>query len=145
MLQLNAEVKSIQITNQIPEDFPLVHADENRIIQILFNLLHNAVKYTNDGVILISAYVNDGRAYIVVADTGIGMDEDMLKCLFHPYEQANTTETMIEGGFGLGLSISKQLAELHGGTLDVTSIKGEGSQFSFSLQLAGLEAEAESA
>lgn len=145
MLQLNAEVKSIQITNQIPEDFPLVHADENRIIQILFNLLHNAVKYTNDGVILISAYVNDGRAYIVVADTGIGMDEDMLKCLFHPYEQANTTETMIEGGFGLGLSISKQLAELHGGTLDVTSVKGEGSQFSFSLQLAGLEAEAESA
>lgn len=145
MLQLNAEVKSIQITNQIPEDFPLVHADENRIIQILFNLLHNAVKYTNDGVILISAYVNDGRAYVVVTDTGIGMDEDMLKCLFHPYEQANTTETMVEGGFGLGLSISKQLAELHGGTLDVTSIKGEGSQFSFSLQLAGLEAEAESA
>ncbi|QUL58378.1 response regulator [Paenibacillus tritici] len=145
MLQLNAEVKSVKITNQIPEDFPLVHADENRIIQIVFNLLHNAVKYTNDGVISISAYVKDGRAYIVIADTGIGMDEYMLKCLFRPYEQANTSETMIEGGFGLGLSISKQLVELHGGTLDVTSTKGEGSQFIFSLKLAGLEAEAESA
>ncbi|WP_194231440.1 ATP-binding protein [Paenibacillus donghaensis] len=143
MLQFNAEVKSVKIVNQIPEDFPSVIADENRVIQIVFNLLHNAVKYTNEGVISIQAYAREGRAYIVITDTGIGMDEDMLKRLFRPYEQASTSETMIEGGFGLGLSISKQLVELHGGTLEVSSVLGEGSKFTFSLKLAGLRAEEE--
>ncbi|EGL17435.1 MULTISPECIES: ATP-binding protein [unclassified Paenibacillus] len=143
MLQLNAEVKSVHIANQIPEDFPPVHADENRVTQIIFNLLHNAVKYTNDGDISIRAFVKEERAYIVIADTGIGMDENMLKRLFRPYEQASTSETMIEGGFGLGLSISKQLVELHGGTLVVSSVVGEGSTFKFSLKLADLEVEEE--
>lgn len=143
MLQLNAEVKSVIIVNQIPEDFPPVHADENRVIQIVFNLLHNAVKYTNEGIISIQAYAKDERAYIVFSDTGIGMDEDMLKRLFRPYEQASTSETLIEGGFGLGLSISRQLVELHGGRLDVSSVLGEGSTFTFSLKLASLQAEDE--
>lgn len=143
MLQFNAEVKSVKIVNQIPEEFPPVMADENRVVQIVFNLLHNAVKYTNEGVISIQAYAKDERAYIVIADTGIGMNEDLLKRLFRPYEQASASETMIEGGFGLGLSISKQLVELHGGTLDVSSVLGEGSKFTFSLKLAGLETEEE--
>lgn len=141
MLQFNAEVKSVNIVNQIPEDFPPVIADENRVIQIVFNLLHNAVKYTNEGVISIQASVEDGRAYIAIADTGIGMDEDMLRRLFLPYEQASASETMIEGGFGLGLSISKQLIELHRGTLEVSSVLGEGSKFTFSLKLADLNTE----
>ncbi|MEC0253982.1 ATP-binding protein [Paenibacillus lautus] len=141
MLQLHAEVKSVNIVNQIPEDFPPVIADENRLIQIVFNLLHNAVKYTNEGGISIQALAEDGRAYIAIVDTGIGMDEDMLRRLFLPYEQASARETMIEGGFGLGLSISKQLIELHQGTLEVSSVLGEGSNFSFSLELAGLNAE----
>lgn len=143
MLQFNAEVKSITITNQISEDFPPVIADENRVIQIVFNLLHNAVKYTNEGTISIQAFAKDGRAYIAITDTGIGMDEDMLKRLFRPYEQASASETMIEGGFGLGLSISKQLVELHGGALDVSSALGEGSTFTFSLKLTDLKAEEE--
>lgn len=143
MLQFNAEVKSVKIVNQIPEDFPPVHADENRVIQIVFNLLHNAVRYTNEGIISIQAFAKDGRAFIVIHDTGIGMDEDMQKRLFRPYEQASMSETMIEGGFGLGLSISKQLVELHGGTLEVSSVLGEGSTFTFSLQLAHGEAEEE--
>lgn len=145
MLQLNAEVKSVNIVNQIPEDFPPVHADENRVIQIVFNLLHNAVKYTNEGIISIQAYARDERAYIVISDTGIGIDEDMLKRLFRPYEQASTSETLIEGGFGLGLSISRQLVELHEGRLEVSSVLGEGSTFTFSLKLASLQAEDEDA
>lgn len=143
MLQFNAEVKSINIVNQIPEDFPSVIADENRVIQIVFNLLHNAVKYTNEGFISLQAFEEDGRAFIVVADSGIGMDKDMLKRLFLPYEQATAHETMIEGGFGLGLSISKQLVELHGGTLEVSSVVGKGSTLTFSLKLADSEAEEE--
>lgn len=143
MLQFNVEVKSVKIANQIPDDFPPVIADENRIIQVVFNLLHNAVKYTNEGAITIQAYARDGRAYIAITDTGIGMDEEMMKRLFRPYEQAGTNETLIEGGFGLGLSISKQLVELHGGALDVSSVLGEGSTFTFSLELASLHLEEE--
>lgn len=136
MLQFSIESKPVEIEMKISEDFPPVHADENRLIQIVFNLLHNAVKYTNEGEITIKAFIKEGRAYIVIADTGIGMDEDMRKRLFLPYEQANDRETMIEGGFGLGLSITKQLVELHGGMLEASSVLGEGSQFTFSLELA---------
>ncbi|WP_182914416.1 ATP-binding protein [Paenibacillus sp. 1011MAR3C5] len=143
MLHYNAEVKPINITNGIPVDFPPVYADENRVIQIIFNLLHNAVKYTNEGSIVIQAAVKNGRAYIRITDTGIGMDEEMLKRLFRPYEQAGRGETMIEGGFGLGLSICKQLVELHGGMLDVSSVAGEGSTFTFSLELAEFSAKDE--
>lgn len=143
MLQFKAEVKPVKMVNQIPEDFPPVIGDENRVIQIVFNLLHNAVKYTNEGVITIQAFAKGGRAYIVITDTGIGMDEDMLRRLFRPYEQASTRETMIEGGFGLGLSISKQLVELHGGTLEVSSVLGEGTAFTFSFMLADLKGEEE--
>ncbi|GAA0134502.1 ATP-binding protein [Paenibacillus sp. YSY-4.3] len=145
MLQFNVEVKSVKIVNQIPEDFPPVIADENRVIQIVFNLLHNAVKYTNEGVISIQAYAKDERAYIAITDTGIGIDEEMVKRLFRPYEQADTNETLIEGGFGLGLSISKQLVELHGGALDVSSVLGEGSKFTFSLEMASLQGEEDDA
>lgn len=143
MLQYDTEVKPVKMVNQIPDDFPPVLADENRVIQIIFNLLHNAVKFTNEGEISIQAFAKDGRAYIVVTDTGVGMDEEMQKRLFRPYEQASYSETMIEGGFGLGLSISKQLVELHGGTLEVSSVLGEGSEFRFSLQLADVKAEEE--
>lgn len=146
MLQFSVEVKPLKIINQIPDQFPPVFADENRVIQIFFNLLHNAVKFTNEGEITIRAFIKNERAFIVISDTGIGMDDDMLKRLFHPYEQANSGETMIEGGFGLGLSISKQLVELHGGTLEVSSVLGEGSEFAFSLSLANSkEAEENSA
>lgn len=140
MLQFNVEVKSIKIENQVPKDFPPVIADENRLIQIMFNLLHNAVKYTNEGVISIQAFEKDGKALIVIADTGIGMDEAMLKRIFMPHKQVSSNIEMNEGGFGLGLSISKQLVELHGGTLDVSSVLGEGSQFTFSLKLADMVA-----
>ncbi|MED0705101.1 ATP-binding protein [Aneurinibacillus aneurinilyticus] len=136
MLHFMTEGKPIQLINHIPEEFPKVFADENRVIQIVFNLLHNAVKYTNEGEISIRGYVKDGRAHIAISDTGIGMDEETMRRVFEPYEQADPGKTMIEGGFGLGLSISKQLVELHGGTLQVSSVLGHGSEFTFTLQLA---------
>ncbi|GIN98280.1 hypothetical protein J6TS1_41500 [Siminovitchia terrae] len=136
MLRFIGDAKSLKMVNQISDDFPPVFADENRLIQILFNLLHNAVKYTNEGQITIRAFVKNQDAFIVIKDTGIGMDSDMLKRLFNPYEQVNSKETMIESGFGLGLSITKQLVELHGGTVEVSSVPGEGSEFTFSLSLA---------
>ncbi|WP_338030904.1 ATP-binding protein [Fervidibacillus halotolerans] len=140
MLQLMVDVKHVKIINQIPKDFSPVLADENRIIQIFFNLLHNAVKYTNEGEVIIRAKEKNNRAYITVSDTGIGIDDEMLKRVFLPYEQANRNQTMVEGGFGLGLNITKQLVELHGGKLEVHSEIGKGSDFTFSVELANQKA-----
>ncbi|USG64796.1 ATP-binding protein [Brevibacillus ruminantium] len=136
MLRLMTKGKPVRLINQIPENFPPVFADENRVIQVVFNLLHNALKYTDEGEVSIRGYVKDGRAQIVIADTGIGMDEETMRRVFAPYEQADPGKRMSEGGFGLGLSISKQLVELHGGTLEVHSVPGQGSAFTFTLQLA---------
>lgn len=136
MLRFMPEGKPVIFVNHIPENFPQVLGDENRVIQIMFNLLHNAVKFTNEGEVSIRAEIKEGRAHIAVSDTGIGMDEEMMRRVFEPYEQAYAGETMIEGGFGLGLSISKQLAELHGGKLQVSSTPGRGSVFTFTLQLS---------
>ncbi|WP_239615550.1 hybrid sensor histidine kinase/response regulator [Cohnella mopanensis] len=135
MLRFMTEGKPIQLINRIPAGFPLVHADEYRLNQILFNLLHNAVKYSNAGEVAVEAEVQAGWASVSVTDTGIGMDTDMLGKAFEPYEQASTEEASLRGGFGLGLSICKQLVEMHGGTLTVRSKPNEGSVFTFTLKL----------
>ncbi|KMY32297.1 ethylene receptor [Lysinibacillus xylanilyticus] len=136
MLYVMNEGKQIQLVNQIPENFPKVVADENRAIQIVFNLLHNAVKYTNEGEVKISGHVKNGMAEIVISDTGIGIDEETIQRIFEPYEQGTLSKAMIEGGFGLGLSISKRLVELHGGTLQAISAVGKGSEFTFTLPIS---------
>jgi len=136
MLHFMTEGKPVRLKNEIPDNFPQVFADENRVIQILFNLVHNGVKYTDEGEVAVRGHVKNGRAYIVVADTGVGMDAETAQRVFDPYEQGAHGGAAADGGFGLGLSISRQLAELHGGTLHVRSVPGEGSAFSFSLPLA---------
>ncbi len=136
MVDLMIDGKPIQLMNEVPHDFPLIYADEDRTIQVLFNLVHNSVKYTNKGTISIHGNVKDGFAHIAVSDTGIGMTPKEIRAIFEPYEQAEGQETMVESGFGLGLSISKQFVELHGGELLVESSRGKGSTFTFSLPLA---------
>jgi len=132
MLQFMIEGKPVRLINEIPEYFPHVYADENRVIQIVFNLLHNAVKYTNDGEISIHGYVKDRKVDIVISDSGIGMDEETLTEIFKPYKQGKHGQT----GIGLGLNITKKLVELHGGTLEARSVLGKGSEFRISLQVA---------
>ena len=136
MVRILVENKPIQLKVDISKSFPAVYADENRIIQVLFNLVHNAVKYTNDGTITIRARLEGEMARIDVEDSGIGIDEKTLQTIFHPYERGNSHLAQAKGGFGIGLSISKQLVELHGGTILVASTVGEGSVFSFTLPLA---------
>lgn len=145
MLRYMTEGKPVQFVNEVSESLPLVRADEHRVIQVMFNLLHNAVKYTNKGVITVRAESAGGRAYITVADTGIGMDAAALQRIFEPYEQIHNGKAVSEGGFGLGLSICRQLVQLHGGELEVASAPGKGSQFSFALKLAGTSPAAASA
>ncbi|MBS4210356.1 ATP-binding protein [Bacillus sp. FJAT-50079] len=136
MLKVLIENKNIQMEVNIISDFPHVVADKNRLIQILFNLLHNAVKYTDEGTITVTADIKDGMGHIHIADTGIGIDEKTLQIIFEPYEQGDSSITAIGGGLGLGLSICRQLVELHGGTMRASSVLGEGSVFTFTLPLA---------
>lgn len=136
ILRFMTDGKPIQLIIDIPDTFPKIDADENRLIQIIFNLLHNAVKFTDEGQIIVSATARNGKACIQIKDTGIGMDEETTKRIFQPYEQADSSLTAVGGGIGLGLSICKQLVELHAGELSVESRPGQGSEFTFTMPLS---------
>ncbi|UOQ50425.1 ATP-binding protein [Gracilibacillus caseinilyticus] len=136
MLSFLMENKNIQMDVQIASDFPSVAADKNRLIQILFNVLHNAVKFTDEGIITIDADIHNGKARVHITDPGIGMDDKTLNTIFQAYKQGDSSMTAIGGGLGLGLYISKQLVEMHGGSIKAHSVLGEGTVFTFTLPLA---------
>lgn len=135
MIKVLLEGKPIAIRVEIDDRFPAVHADENRVLQVLFNLLHNAVKYTDEGSITVRVLRLGHMAEVQVEDTGIGIAEEDWPNIFQPYEQADLQSNRAGGGFGLGLSICKQLVELHDGTLTANSTLGQGSLFRFTLPL----------
>lgn len=134
-LRFMKEGKNITFINQVPDKSIFVEADENRLYQILFNLIHNAVKYMRYGDITVLAEEADGWAMIHVQDDGPGMDEETLASIFEPYQQGKPSLTAVAGGMGLGLSICRELVELHGGTLSVESTVGKGSTFTFTMPL----------
>ncbi|QJD82360.1 ATP-binding protein [Cohnella herbarum] len=136
MVRYLVKDKPVNLVNAVPDKFPPIMADENRLLQIMFNLVHNAVKFTHAGHITIDCVYKNGKAEISVTDSGIGMDKETLDRIFQRYEQGDSSMTAIAGGIGLGLSISKQLVELHGGALRVSSVIGQGTTFTFDLTIA---------
>ncbi|MCJ8269260.1 MAG: response regulator, partial [Psychrosphaera sp.] len=124
--------------NKMPEDI-CVQGDQQRLQQVMQNLLGNAIKFTQSGFITVSANQVDDRIEISVQDSGEGIAPEHQQRIFEAFEQGDGSSTRAQGGTGLGLSITKQLVELHGGQLSVVSNLGEGSTFSFSL-LASQEA-----
>ncbi|AWV33794.1 histidine kinase [Paenibacillus odorifer] len=135
MLQYMIEGKPVQLSMDIPEAMPPVLADEKRLVQVLLNLVHNALKYTDAGLVAVKAEEQDGQVLIYVTDTGVGMTEETMARIFLPYEQG--PHGINDGrGIGLGLSICRQLVELHGSSLSIQSELGKGSTFSFTLSLA---------
>ncbi|MDM5246107.1 ATP-binding protein [Lysinibacillus sp. G4S2] len=132
MLRFITSGKQIQMKSTISRTFPNVMADENRLIQILFNFLYTAIKYTGACAIEISAHTENDLAVIHIRDTGLGMADDIRSRLFSPSEQGNDNYDEI----GIGLLISKKLIELHGGTLQIHSIPNKGSDIYFTLPLA---------
>lgn len=135
MLAHVVEGKSLQIINKVSRSFPLLDADENRLNQILLNLLHNAVKFTEKGTVTIQAETVNNQAVIEVKDTGEGIGQEHLKKIFLPYEQIRKGKESHDAGKGLGLAITKELVELQGGTIRVESEQGEGTTFSFTIPL----------
>ena len=122
----------IEATDAVPE---CVRADPLRFQQILFNLISNAVKFTDAGQITVSADWDGARLSVAVADTGCGIPADRLSRVFNSFEQADAGTTRRYGGTGLGLAISRKLAEIMGGSLTVQSEAGVGSTFTLILPL----------
>ncbi|MCP4113316.1 MAG: SpoIIE family protein phosphatase [Desulfobacteraceae bacterium] len=128
--------KKLRLVNQIPPDIPAVEADENRVQQILHNLVGNSIKFTKQGMVSISASVHGEYLAVTVFDTGIGIPEDKLDRIFISFEQADGSTARKYGGTGLGLTITKNLVELHGGQIRAVSEIGKGSRFTFTLPIS---------
>lgn len=126
---------SVRLVNELPSRLPLILADENRLRQILYNLLENGLKYTDQGSVSISAERRGELLYISVSDTGKGIPSEAMENLFEPFFQHDEEGFHSRDGIGLGLSISKQLVELQGGHLQVESEVGIGSRFTFTLPI----------
>lgn len=128
--------KPIAFRLQLPDSLPNVRADENRLVQILYNLIGNAIKFTQEGEVAVTANQEGNMLRISISDTGIGIPREKQEAIFQSFEQAGTSVTREYGGTGLGLSIAKQLVELHGGRMSVVSESGKGSTFSFTLPVS---------
>ncbi len=136
-----AEDKSLALTSELDPALPkFIHGDIARLQQILVNLINNAVKFTEKGSIHMSLKSKDAQTWLLeVSDTGIGIPEAEISTIFEAFRQVDSTATRKYGGFGLGLSIVKQLTELMQGHVFVTSKLGEGSCFTVSLPLVMAE------
>ncbi len=141
MFAQGVQEKNLELVCSIaPETPPTVCGDPDRLRQILVNLVSNAVKFTERGeiVIRVSPVSETGDEIVIgfsVRDTGIGIPQDRLDRLFKSFSQVDASTTRKYGGTGLGLAVSKQLAELQGGAIAVESAPGCGSTFSFTVRL----------
>lgn len=132
--RLLSKNKQVQIVNLVPSGLPLVLADENRFRQIMTNLVDNAIKYTPEGQITLSAErINQEKVKITVADTGVGIPKAVRQSIFESFQQAKNHK---DDGAGLGLSIVRQLVQLQNGEIWVESEEGKGSAFHFTLPVA---------
>ena len=131
-----AREKSLELVNRIPWDLPQVRADENRFQQILYNLLGNAIKFSDQGRITVTGRADGRQAVFEVSDKGMGIPEEKLSEVFEPFKQADSGDGRSCPGTGLGLAITANLVQLHGGKLTVSSTMGKGSVFAFSLALS---------
>ncbi|RIX50064.1 response regulator [Paenibacillus nanensis] len=132
--------KSITFVQEWPERLPLLHTDESRLRQMLYNLLGNAVKFTERGTIRIGAEVHRDEVVISVEDTGAGIPAHRLDSLFTAYDQAGDAMDWQYQGTGLGLYITRSLVELNGGRIWVETTEGSGSTFRFTIPSASGEA-----
>jgi CheY-like chemotaxis protein len=135
----SAATKSITVRRDVADGLPPLHADANRLQQVLTNLLSNAVKFTATGgrVEIVAAQAGDGIE-LTVSDTGTGLTPETAPHIFDRFHQADSTITRQHGGLGLGLAIVRHIVELHGGSVRASSPgPGQGTTFTVSLPVAG--------
>ncbi|WP_306604595.1 response regulator [Azonexus sp.] len=145
LVRERAQAKGLQLALEATNLPQAVHGDPTRLSQALLNYLSNAIKFTDQGSVILRCRVQQQDSEMVelhfeVCDTGIGIDPETLGRLFNPFEQADSSTTRLHGGSGLGLVITRQLAELMGGSAGCDSTPGQGSRFWFSVRLTLSEA-----
>ena len=130
MLHTQADAKQISLLLDYPAHLPRVETDEEKLKQVLINIVGNAIKFTSRGGVTIRPdWLQSGEVEIRVADTGIGLSASKLETIFLPFRQADSSTTRKFGGTGLGLTISRNIMKLLGGTIKVESEEGKGSTF----------------
>ncbi|MBL7994758.1 sensor histidine kinase, partial [bacterium] len=127
--------KKIKIESKIEGTIPVIEGDVTKIRQIIFNLISNAAKFTEEGYITVRLRADKSRVAVSVIDTGIGIDKDHVDAVFERFRQVDGSTTRKAGGTGLGLSIAKKFVEMHGGEMRVDSKLGKGSVFTMILPL----------
>ena len=127
--------RPVILSADIPADMPPVRADPDRLHQVLFNLVGNAIKFTDAGEVRVSVDTRDGQAAITIRDTGLGIPPEELDRMQRPYEQGHASSLEGRGGFGLGLAISREIVVRHGSELLLDSRPGQGTQVRFALPL----------
>ncbi len=131
------ESKGLSLETTVPKDLPEIYCDRTRIEQVILNLLSNAARYTEHGGITLSVISTEQRRVTVsVQDTGSGIRSEDVDRIFEPFCQGTSELWRDRGGSGLGLSISKQFVELHGGSMRVESVLGAGTTFVFDLPVS---------
>ncbi len=140
-MRMQIHTKGLVLEKHIQPDLPNVYADEDRISQVVTNLLNNAVKFTSvSGRVTIKAERLDERyVQTSVVDTGVGIKPEDIHKIFNKFQQYDPTLTRQTQGMGLGLAISKGIIEAHGGVISASSVPGQGSTFSFTLPLYELK------
>ncbi len=113
----------------------IIIIDGSKLIQVLSNLLDNAIKFTDNGSVTLKIYPGNGKLYFQIIDTGIGINKNSINKLFQPFTQVHTSNNCRYGGTGLGLSISRQILESMDGNIIVRSVEGKGSIFEFNLPM----------
>ena len=127
--------KNLDFVLKIAPGLPYVRADENRLQQILHNIIDNAIKYTDEGKITISVYSKGEEIVIEVTDTGKGISRKQMQTIFEPFQQGEKSSSRQFDGVGIGLNIVKRLVDLHNGKIEVNSKLGLGSTFTIKLPI----------
>lgn len=130
-----ADAKNIKLDFEIDEQLEMIQCDERRILQVIINLINNAIKFSEKGVVKISAKLTNENVVTSVSDCGIGIKAEDVSKLFQPFTQLKTGTNREYEGSGLGLSISRKIIELLHGTIGVESKLGTGSTFTFTIPL----------
>lgn len=140
--QLQAQGKQIGLRQDFPAGDWVIHADPDRVTQVIANLVSNALKFTSDGQIDVVGADKGDYVEISVKDTGFGIPIDKVETVFDEFERVDETTEPGRGGTGLGLAICRSIVQAHGGFLGATSERGKGSTFTFSLPRGLREADA---
>jgi two-component system phosphate regulon sensor histidine kinase PhoR len=129
------KAKGLELRENIDKNIPAIKGDFFRLEQVFINLIDNAVKYTEKGIIEISAKADEKQVKITVSDTGLGVSKESLPRIFERFYTADKSRSRKLGGTGLGLSIVKHIVNLHNGRITVTSEQGKGTTFEILLPL----------